>query len=356
MEVAWIAWRSAEKVREYWDKYRCQCWDWHYRDWRIGPEGEVHSGYFLEQRRPAHLRQLRWAERYDAANEICPSQTPVADAERQLWDALEDGAIEATGIDWTSRRRLIIPRLRQGLEVFQDGEREVVRICEIGHLPKSGYDEVALKRTALAMWPGPRPEITSSRSLPLISPEGPGYMPLFCAAYWIATKGGSVSFDASERSAWEDAYSQLLARISSNEVTITGIRDGERHRIEGHVFAGIRVDYPFSDSPLDLVLSDEMYLYAGAYLDDEHWHRGFDDKLETRREVRWAKLLVLKSDVLRWWSFARETPTEEPAKRTGAPGRPSSMHHIEAEHAARWDRAEAEVGVRAEARAFVPMV
>ena len=48
----------------------------------------------------------------------------------------------------------------------------------------------------------------------LMRPEGPGYMPLFCAALWIATKGGVVDFDPVRTDQWEPAYSQLLARIS----------------------------------------------------------------------------------------------------------------------------------------------
>src|SRR5262245_36121248 len=47
MTIAWIAWRSPAEVAEVWDAYRLQCSDWHFREWRIGPTGEIHKGHFL---------------------------------------------------------------------------------------------------------------------------------------------------------------------------------------------------------------------------------------------------------------------------------------------------------------------
>jgi hypothetical protein len=240
----------------------------------------------------------------------------------------------------------------QELQVLQEREREVLRICGRDGLPTGGYDDALFKRKEIiAMWPAPRAERTSDKSLTLIKPEGSGHMPLCCAAYWIATKGGAEIFDPCDVSVWEAAFSQLLARIASDEVTITGLRGGEREKINGHLFAGIRIDYPFNDSPLDLTLSDELYLYAGVYLDEEYWHRGFDDRLESRRGVKWGKLLVLKSDVARWWPFAASS-TNSPY-RTGAPGRPTSIQLVAAEHAARWDRGEALDSIGAESQALV---
>src|SRR5688500_2493305 len=48
MTVAWIAWRWHEEVLNVWDDYRLKCSDWHFREWRVGFEGPVHKGHFLE--------------------------------------------------------------------------------------------------------------------------------------------------------------------------------------------------------------------------------------------------------------------------------------------------------------------
>jgi hypothetical protein len=46
------------KVRQWWDAYRTECWDWHFRQWRIGPDGSIYEGHFLEQRSRATLGLL----------------------------------------------------------------------------------------------------------------------------------------------------------------------------------------------------------------------------------------------------------------------------------------------------------
>jgi hypothetical protein len=179
-----------------------------------------------------------------------------------------------------------------------------------------------------------------------VTPEGPGYMPLFCAAHWIATKGGTVQINARDPGVWEVPFSRLLSRISSNDVTVTGLQDGERRKIEGYVFADVCIDYPFETS-FGLLFQDKLYLASVPYLDDEHWRNAFNDKLENRRGYRWSHLMVLKSDVLRYW------PSSDPSiTRTGAPGRPSPMYLVEREFHARADRGAIHASIGAEAKAL----
>jgi hypothetical protein len=162
---------------------------------------------------------------------------------------------------------------------------------------------------------------------PLVPPEGPGYMPLYCAAQYIATRGGTVEIDPNELSVWQGAFEQLLTRIASGEVTTIGVRDGAREKLEAHMFASIRVAFPFQcPPPLDLLGSEELYLWSSFYIDEEEWQSGWNDALETRYGVKWSKLMVLKSDVARCWP--RERPVPEYRRHRKSPKRDQLVQKI----------------------------
>jgi hypothetical protein len=118
-------------------------------------------------------------------------------------------------------------------------------------------------------------------------------------------------------------------------VKVIGCRDGTREPVPGYQFAGLRVSYPFIDTPIELILGDEMYLQSYAYTDERHWLEGFDDSLEKRRGMKWSRLMVLRSDVAKKWPFkldgGEQLDSDQPSYRSGAPGRPSAMHLVEAE-------------------------
>jgi hypothetical protein len=169
-------------------------------------------------------------------------------------------------------------------------------------------------------------------------------MPLYCAAQWIATRGGTLEINPLDEAVWREAFKELLNRIASEDVKVVGVRDGVAEHISGLHFASCSVDYPLSDPRLDLILSEELCLVSYPYIDDEHWRGGFDDSLQDRGGARWRRLMVLKADVARCWPFAAALD-----HRTGAPGRPSAMHLVEEEHRARWARGEALSSIGAEA-------
>jgi hypothetical protein len=182
----------------------------------------------------------------------------------------------------------------------------------------------------------------------LVKPDGPGYMPLYCAAQWIVTHGGTREINPLDEVLWREAYKDLLDRIASEDVKVLGLhRDGATETVSGIHFASCSVVYPFSDPRFDLILSKELCLFSRPYLDDEHWRGGFDDSLEDRRGARWRRLMVLKADVARNWPFDASRDY-----RTDAPGRPSSMYLVEKEYHARWQRGEAETSIGAEAAAL----
>ena len=344
MAVAWIAHRTPDCVRNSWDDYRKECHYWHFREWRVGPDGPVYQGHFLEQRSNATLVRLQMVDaKRDQADPMS-----VAQAIDALWLALRRASLEVTGIDEDTGQRVPIPAQQwHDLTWFEEKGRDVIRAKPKLSLNTARYSNVIVPAAAVReRWPA-----RSMRRLKLpelMKPEGGGYMPLYCAAQWIATKGGSIGFDPCDESVWKPAYEQLLARIASEEIKVIGVRNGERQPVPGFHFAGCRVSYPFVEEPFELLLSDDLYLSSFAYLDEEHWLKGHDDFLQNRFGRQWGRLMVLKSDVAKFWPFDTVVETSTPL-RTGAPGRPSSSHLVEAEFAARCTRNEVEASLAEEA-------
>jgi hypothetical protein len=79
------------------------------------------------------------------------------------------------------------------------------------------------------------------------------------------------------------------------------VRDGIGGKLDPHLFASVRVAYPFSYEPFDLIVSEDLYLASCAYFSEEEWRAGSDDSLQDRRGVKWARIQVLKTDMVRLW-------------------------------------------------------
>jgi hypothetical protein len=352
MAVAWIAWRATEKVREYWDEPRRDTWDWVPRFAR-GNEGEpVLSGYELQQRRPATplLLLIDEAEERNVPRYVFGLDSKTENARSELWKALGDGLLQATGIRADGGSRVTIPAAEwNDLDWYEAQAEDPVRVSR-SKLAVDGYDYVRVRSAEIAsLWP---PQHSASTSLPrLVVPNETGHMTLFQAAQWIGTKGGTVSIEPSDASIWKDAFDQLLSRAASDELRVTGVRDGERVSVKGDTFIAIAVDYPFADTPRGLRNTDDLYLRSYAYVDDERWRAGFDDSLCDRNGPKITRLMVAKSDVARWWpfgAFAECEPREEP-RRTGLAGRSTSWHLVEAEFLQRHQAGEASRAISEEA-------
>jgi hypothetical protein len=72
MAAAWIAFRTTEAVREWWDKYRDECQVWRFQPWRLGLDGPVKEGHFLERRPRATLALFQILQRREPG----PNQDP----------------------------------------------------------------------------------------------------------------------------------------------------------------------------------------------------------------------------------------------------------------------------------------
>jgi hypothetical protein len=241
MAVAWIAYRTAERVRENWDRYRLECVHWLYSD-QLKALGR--SGFDLFHFTPANLRRLKMAEKLEEARDLDPDYSmPVSDAIDALWQALRGSCFEASGIELASGKREIIDALRlQDLVYGEDEHRDVLRErASVGIGPVRYRDITVPMGEVRGLWVV-RPPLTPQTRLPdLVRPDGVGVMPFYCAAQWIATEGGTIDFDPIDLDRWRAAYGELLARISSDEMKVIGFRNGMREPVPGYQFAGVKV-------------------------------------------------------------------------------------------------------------------
>lgn len=355
MAVAWIAYRTPTAVREWWDDYRAGCWDWQPRNWRIGPDGPVRNGHVLEQRPVATLARLTLAETLEDRKGRDPARSmTVGEATEALLIALRTGGVAATGIATANgTRQEIAALLWLDLDFGQDFACDLVEGRSVA--ARGGvFTRVTVPRGAITeLWPFRRQHMKAVLP-PLVTPEGPGYMPLYCAAQWIASAAGERDFDPEDDGVWRPAYAALIDAISGGEVAISGVARGAREAIDGVVFAGCAVSYPFGTTSLELMFRGSFYLRSYPYFDAESWRDGLGDAFENRWEKRWTQLMVRRADVARLWPFGRCAPvldetTIRAGYRSGAPGRPSSMHLVEEEFEARCARGEVEESVSREA-------
>ena len=232
----------------------------------------------------------------------------------------------------------------QDLDDFEERGIEVIARRSSGLPASPRYVDVTVPwKPVLQYW---REYLPAAPSLPpTMSPATSGYMPLYCAAQWIATKGGALDFDPRDLERWKQAYGSLLSHLASGEVSATGVKNGMREPIPGFTFASCPVDYPFSDASFELITSRAMQLRSYAYAGEDQWRNGFDDALIADQKTIWNQILVLCRDVRAIWPFSAEEPP-----RSGGPGRPSSMHLVEGEFARRVAANEQLGSLKAEAQ------
>lgn len=349
MAVAWIAFRDANAVREWWDKYRLECMDWRCRKSPIGFKGPVTEGYFLEQRPPATLTRMKLEDVDDGHRDQDPlfSMT-VENAIDALIQGLRSWCFEATGVDVSLDERVGIPgNMWHDLKWSAEQPWDVIRSEIEPGVRTVQFEHVLVPRgSIMALWSEPYVPITAEPVLPpLVKPEGGGFMPLYCAAQWIASKGGSIEIDPEDMEVWWPAYADLLNRVSSEDVEVVGRRNGKNEEVPGYNFAAIPVVYPFDSPNIELMWSGDVYLDSAIYEDESKWQSGNTDSLGNRSGKTWTHLMVRKSNILREWpfDFSFQYMTREP-------GRPSGTQLVLNEFEKRCSRGEVEIRVSDEAK------
>jgi hypothetical protein len=331
MVLAWILWRTADEVRNQWDAYRFKCLDWVEPYSVIVPRTCRYKPRVLEGRAATNIQSLwRATSNLDDGHSGCSEPLmSLAEATNALLLKLRDDALRATEI---SKGSTISSDHWSDLSVMEAWDQELNLGGMFPAEPPFRYLNWAFDREQVTSIWSRRTIVEFPRTLP------PTIMPT--GAQWIVTQGG-VSQELPTEAAWQDAFKELIPRLASEEIKVIGIRERTNESVSGIKFASCQIVYPFADLSCELAMGDELYLKSDPYIDENRWREGVDDSLKDRSGYQWRRLMVLKSEVLRYWPFSTET--QSPAQtvfRTGAPGRPTSMFLVETEFLARLKRGE----------------
>ncbi|WP_157962047.1 hypothetical protein [Acuticoccus kandeliae] len=331
MAIAWIAWRTPEKVREWWDTYVEHCWDWRRELWTYGRGQPDYEGYVLKRRRAGTVVEMLLCDHLaDETEPTAISVVPLAEARGQLWAALRRGAVMATAVDGHSEEHTRIPPSEwEHLKPTTENGRDVLMDRDV-FPSRSCYQNVLLEAVAIRRIWSARVELPEMPP-PMRSPAEGGYIPLFCAAQWIATQGASTDVDWSP-DPWRVAYSQLFARIYSGEVEVIGTQNDATERIEGYQLAGIRIVYPFEcHSFLGVPAGGPATLVSCPDLGQPDWSSGAGDSICNQDGPVWSTIMVRAEHIARHWAFDQPFAGHNPLTHSGFAGRPTTKHLVQAE-------------------------
>jgi hypothetical protein len=319
MAVAWIAWRDIRRVRENCAGFRSECSHWIFREWNEPDENGgafvQRAGWFLESWHEATTVRLSLLETILKAREELPPtfQMPVREAEEVLWRALSDGHLTAEALNEDGRPVDIPAREWSYLKLFEDGKRDALRYGALDR--RDPFTEVKLRRDDLiVLWPAvktaPDQEraewpITPSMLEPIAAVGTAGYVPLCAAIQWIMTSGGTRAAMIHDAACWYESVGKLWPAVCDGQVELIGLQAGQSmtRRIPGHCLTLIKVLPPLHYSIGDILLNAPSHITCQPYIDQEHWHQDFNDKLYElgRPDPSWTHLQVRKSDVLERW-------------------------------------------------------
>jgi hypothetical protein len=323
MAVAWIAWRDYTLVMEQIADYRKQAIRWKCQEWnepvQEGRQSCNREGWSLTCLAPSTAVRLGMLEKELFASGGLPATaqlTPAA-AEEDLWRKLSEGLLRADGFDRNGALIEIPVREWSRLKLFEERNQDAVKYSAMDQYQP--YSQVTFLREDLTqIWPRYEPFDTStplhSESFQPLDPHRPGWMPFSEGAYWIACEGGSKSIHVQDIEVWKESVSRLLAHISAGKIAVTGRRRGQGLSvpIEATSFVGIRIDYPYSQTPIELLVGSTPHLSCyGVAADEELWETNFHDALigQHRQVPEYSHLQVCNADLAREFAFGKSIRT-----------------------------------------------
>lgn len=314
--VAWIAWRDTRLVMEQNTEYRAHSTHWLFEEWNE-PDSDrktftPRKGWFLKALRPSGLMHITMLDVHLKANDNLPptAQMTPSEAEKELWQALSEEKLSGEGFDKTGVLVDIPPREWCRLEVFEEGECEVLKYNPLDRTPP--FTEVRFRRhDLLRLWPmrtstdAVETHLGCMTDLPLKLMVGTSpYVPLSLAICWVATSGGTNQVSLEDQNAWKIAADAMMERIcDSSGIEIIG-RDGEQMTrvLPRTAFAALDVPHPFHQQ-FEYVLSEVTHVNCYFFENRDEWAKSFNDQyyLAGKTQPIWTHLQVDRIQVIKLW-------------------------------------------------------
>lgn len=165
MAMAWIAWRNPDRVREWDNAWRKECWDWRKWSGRVpGPDGQGRNERFwrVVQKSPASVEEFisfgylpedprKASMLVDAEAEL----NRVCKAKAQLWSALYDGDLDAAGVPASGGPRIVVPTIHWPDLVAHKGRGYGGDVMVFRHQPALVVyrDPVISAKSVITYWP-----------------------------------------------------------------------------------------------------------------------------------------------------------------------------------------------------------
>ncbi|WP_395449381.1 hypothetical protein ACHMW7_05775 [Aminobacter sp. UC22_36] len=314
MTVAWIVWRTSEAVRDNWDSYRIECWEWRGHRSRLpvngGSEWQEVEGWELRHQEPATLMRLGIVEAVeDPLKDGHEEIVSVASARKELWDRLAEGALIATGVPEATSRPVQVPA-HEWAYLVATADKNLSDQLRFKDSPlKVEYREVMFSRDDVQrLWNQPTPK----RSLPAASPmrvEHGAFMFLGEAIDWIICRGLPLpSQEFADR--WDEAEQNLFAVLDTNVVTVQGYPAPNMLRVYEDLPLGIwaRMNRGGSGDPMFSSVDDSEEREDGGsvFVGDQRWDG-----------VRLPTTFVMRQ----WPTFPEGSGVDDAPRRRGRPAR-----------------------------------
>lgn len=228
MAIAWLAWRTPEKVREEWDSYRQECWRWQPFHRRLPVDGgkswrEV-QGFELVQRSNATVRELGLAEAVDFVSDDVTIHMSIKSARAALWNTLSAGALIGTASDDIGNIVPIQPREWPYLELAYSLDAPDYLIRRTQSLQPVYRNLTFASKDVVRLWKPKHNATPTEVAMTLDYPVSDRHWPLFTACVWVGAEGQLLTTEQIAAAAIDEmGAARLFSALNQGSLSATGM-------------------------------------------------------------------------------------------------------------------------------------